>query len=171
MDKLAELISQGSSWKRFAPPVSKEVRNFISPLHTPNAWGQELRIQCKTEQGTKGGHKNIITMVEIEQIGCLVLLFVSAIPARYQMNNEKMLPLRCQIWILMPILIGNKLVKQVQVQRLMINKENPSYFIIFSRPQKAISMKNVHTLAEKSSITLPIEFPILKLQYESHIGW
>ena len=65
-------------------------------------------------------------MEEIEQIGCLVLLFVSVIPARYQMNNEKIPPLWCQKWILMPILIENKLVKQVQVQRLMINKKkNP----------------------------------------------
>lgn len=63
----------------------------------------------------------------------------------------------------MQILIGNKLVKQVQVQRVMINKKRPSYFIIFSRPQKAIRIKNAHTLAEKSSITVPIEFPILKL--------
>lgn len=70
----------------------------------------------------------------------------------------------------MPILIGNKLVKQVQVQRLMINKKSPHISSFLAGPQKAIEMKNVHTLTEKSSITVPIEFPILKLQYESHIG-
>ena len=55
------------------------------------------------------------------------------------------------------------------VLRLMINKKN-LIFHHFYRTQKAISMKNVHPLPEKSSITAPIEFSILKLQYGSHIG-
>lgn len=58
--------------------------------------------------------------------------------------------------------------------RLMINKKNPhisSFFFPFLRTQKPISMKNVQPLPEKPSITAPIEFPILKLQYGSHIGW
>lgn len=57
--------------------------------------------------------------------------------------------------------------------RLMINKKNlifHLFFFFFLKTQKPISMKNVQPLPEKPSITAPIEFPILKLQYGSHIG-
>lgn len=54
------------------------------------------------------------------------------------------------------------------VLRLMINRKN--HISSFLEDQKAISLKNVHPLPEKSSIIAPIEFPILKLQYGSHIG-
>lgn len=55
------------------------------------------------------------------------------------------------------------------VPRLMINKKNP-HISSFLEDPKTIIMKNVRLLPEKSSITAPIEFPILKLQYGSHIG-
>lgn len=58
------------------------------------------------------------------------------------------------------------------VWRLMIKKKKKtSIFHHFSWTLKTISMKNVHTLPKKSSVTAPIEFPILKLQYRRHIGW
>lgn len=65
------------------------------------------------------------------------------------------------------------------VLRLMINKKKMKKNLIFhhfrrtcppTHPKKLPDgMKNVHPLAEKSSITAPIEFSILKRQYGSHI--